>query len=130
MRYGFKDESGQAMIEFAIVVSLLLMLLLGSMELGRVFHAHLVASHATREGVRLAAVGGSDSMIYEAVRDASSSLDNDLMEIRITPPESMRVRGDRVAVEIEYKLRLIIPLIDPLIPDPFPVRARSVMRVE
>lgn len=51
-----KKESGQNLVEFAIVVVLLLSLVLGIIEFGRIWMTFQVVTNASREGARLAAL--------------------------------------------------------------------------
>jgi len=51
-----KDEKGQAMIEMAIVAVLLMMLLFGITEFGRLFYYSLTIHNGARAGARAAAV--------------------------------------------------------------------------
>jgi hypothetical protein len=54
MRRGIRDERGQATIEVALLLSLLLMpLVFGLIEMGFLFSSHLTISAATREGARM-----------------------------------------------------------------------------
>ncbi len=62
---------GAAMVEFAIVVPLLMLLLLGIMEFGMLMHDHLMLEQGTREGARTAAIGGSVRDIQKRVMEAS-----------------------------------------------------------
>lgn len=50
------DSSGQALVEFALVMPLLLGLLVGIVELGQAWRSQHVLTHAVREGTRLAIV--------------------------------------------------------------------------
>jgi len=54
------NEKGASLVEFAIVMPVLFMILIGIMELGIGFKDLLGASQATREGVRIAAFAGND----------------------------------------------------------------------
>jgi len=47
-------------VEFALVCVLLVMLVVGMVEIGRLYAAQLSVSHAAREGARAAAVGNFD----------------------------------------------------------------------
>ena len=49
-----KSERGQSLVEFALVVPVLLLLLFGIIDFGRVFHASLTIDHAGREAARAA----------------------------------------------------------------------------
>lgn len=51
-----RDESGQALVEFALVIPVVLLLLIALFELGRVWHTYQVITDAAREGARHAAV--------------------------------------------------------------------------
>ena len=63
IRFG-KDESGAAMVEFAVVAGLIFIpLLFGILEFGRVIWAKNMVTAAAREGVRFAIVRGKDSGI-------------------------------------------------------------------
>lgn len=47
-------EPGQELVEFALVLPLLLIVLIGVFDLGRVFHANITLANATRAGARYA----------------------------------------------------------------------------
>lgn len=49
-------ESGQALVEMALILPVLLILALGIVEFGRAFNAKQVVTEAAREGARLAVV--------------------------------------------------------------------------
>ncbi len=51
-----RDESGQALVEFALVIPMVLLLLIALFELGRVWHTYQVITDAAREGARHAAL--------------------------------------------------------------------------
>jgi len=58
---GSGAESGAAAVEFALVCVLLVMLVVGMVEIGRLYAAQLSVTHAAREGARAAAVGHFDA---------------------------------------------------------------------
>ena len=51
-----RDELGQALVEMALILPILLMLLLGIFEFGRAWNTKQVITDAAREGARLAVV--------------------------------------------------------------------------
>jgi hypothetical protein len=53
----FQDNSGTALAELAIVMPLLLVLLLGMLDFGKMFNEWIDETHLANEGARLAAVG-------------------------------------------------------------------------
>jgi len=58
-------EAGESMVEFALVLPLLLLVLLGVVQFGLVHHAQNVATTAAQEGARLGAVEGGDTAVAE-----------------------------------------------------------------
>ncbi len=124
------DARGQAIVEMAVVLSVLLLLLTGIMEFGRVLSAQIVVSYASREGARVGIVGRTDSEITQAVLHAASSLDESRVQVTITPPPSDRVRGAELTVEAGYTVDILVPLLNEILPNPFPVHGATTMRVE
>ena len=51
-----QGTSGQALVEFAIVVPVLLLIALGIVDFGRVFHTYVALANAAREGARFCAL--------------------------------------------------------------------------
>lgn len=73
------DEQGSALVETAIVLSLLMVLAIGAFEWGMAFRDWLSVSSATREGARVAASAGrvsdADCAILEATAGSLLSID-------------------------------------------------------
>ncbi|RLC54637.1 MAG: hypothetical protein DRI80_19030, partial [Chloroflexota bacterium] len=68
---------GQGMVEFALVLPVLLLLLFGLVEFGRIFHAWLTLEYAARQAARYAASGALDKAYCAEVAgllDAQDSL--------------------------------------------------------
>ncbi len=125
----FSDQQGQALVELAISLSLLMLIILGIVEFGRIGQAYLAAAHASREGARIGALRYSDDEIYKAVDDALLSLGTMSILVSVTPNEALRQRRDPLEVVVTVQVPLITPM-GRLLPDPFPVYGRTVMRVE
>ena len=70
-----RDRRGAIIVEAAVVLPVLLIMMLGIWEVGRIIQLQQVISNSAREGARLAAAGklnGTDvttSMVQQAVRD-------------------------------------------------------------
>ncbi|MBS3900500.1 MAG: pilus assembly protein [Dethiobacter sp.] len=123
------EQKGQALVEFALVLPLILLLLLGIVELGRVSNAYLVVIHAARHGARHAAVGATNAEIISSVNQASLPLNPGKLIISILP-EQGRLAGSDVRVVVSYPLRLITPLAGNLLNNPVIVRGEITMRIE
>jgi Flp pilus assembly protein TadG len=125
-----RGERGQATVELALVVPVLLLILFGIMEFGRIFSAYLIITNAAREGARLAAVGASDTAIEQRVEDAAAGLDLSRLTVTITPSEGSRVTGIQATVSVGYSVDLVTPVLSGVAPNPFPLTAQAAMRVE
>ena len=55
-----KSEKGQSLVEFALVLPLLILLLFGIIDFGRIFNAYLTIDHAGRDAARTASIGKND----------------------------------------------------------------------
>ena len=125
----FHSERGQSLTEFALVLPLLLLLLLGTIEFGRILGTYLMMANLSREGARAAAVGESDAVIEEKIYSAAPLLDPERLYIDISPSPP-RERGSAVTVKLDYSVPLIAPLPSVIISNPFPLHTETTMRVE
>ncbi|MCL6634264.1 MAG: pilus assembly protein [Peptococcaceae bacterium] len=126
------DRRGQALVELALVLPLLLVLAIGTMEFGRIFHSYLVITNATREGARVGVLGENtaDSVIKNRVKEAGASLGLSDSQITVTPAQNSRTRGVPLTVKIDYSVNLITPVLGAVLPNPFPLTASTTMRIE
>ncbi|WP_458115440.1 TadE/TadG family type IV pilus assembly protein [Arthrobacter sp. D2-10] len=67
-------ERGAAAVEFAILLPVLLLLLLGIMELGRAYNVQMTLTNSAREGVRVMALADDQSQAKAAASNAAKIL--------------------------------------------------------
>lgn len=125
-----REQHGQALVEMALVLPLILLLLFGVIEMGRIGHAYITVSNAAREGARLATIGGKDSEIRDAVLNAAPGLNSSALTVVITPNQFNRQSGQGVSVQVTYPVQLMIPVISNVIPNPVIVNSTLNMRLE
>ncbi len=128
-----KAGQGQALVEMALVLPILIMLIFGIVEFGRILNTHLVVTELSREGARKGAIGETDSNIVTTIQNNATASDLNVSDLTITiDPVSAgkRARGTSVKVEVTYQVDLIAPVIGTLIGDPYPVTSQTTMRVE
>jgi hypothetical protein len=65
-------ERGQALVEFALVIPVVLLLIIGLFDLGRAVYAYNSVSNAARTGARVAIVDQTPEIQQEAIRQAVS----------------------------------------------------------
>lgn len=127
-----KSESGQALVELALILPIILLLVFGTIEFGRIFATQLILIHGAREGARAAAVGASDHHVISIVESQTSSLALDVSKlmIQVSPPDGIRNRGDGVTIQVEYPVKIYAPFISAVLRDSFTVSGEVMMRME
>lgn len=125
-----KKNKGQSLVEMAFILPIILLVVMGIVEFGRIFNTYLVLTNASREGARVASVGGTDTDVMNSVLNVTPTLDPMSLSITIDPLEANRSRGLPVTVTTNYNLELICPIVNVLLPNPFPLTSQTVMRIE
>jgi Flp pilus assembly protein TadG len=92
MRTRSRDEGGQALVEFALVLPLMLLILLGIVQFGTVFRDYIALTDATRVGARQASVARSIQpesqripTVIARVHKAAVNLDANKMTVVVEP---------------------------------------------
>lgn len=128
-----KNERGQALVEMALVLPILILIIFGITEFGRIINAKIIVTGAAREGARYAAVNGklvTDSQIIAAVKSSAASLNPAKVTVDIDPAQHLRTRGSSVAVTVYYPVQIIAPVISVFTGNPYQAGAQTTMRVE
>ena len=126
-----KNKKGQALVETALILPIIILILMGIIDFGLLFNNYLVVSNASREGARNAAVGATDIEIVSIVGTVSGTLDVSKITTEISPSESLRKKGDEVAVTVKYDYKLFTPVISAFFSSgQVQLTGTSVMRVE
>jgi Flp pilus assembly protein TadG len=84
MRRALSNEQGAAAVEFALVAGLLLLLVFGIIELGRVFSELGVLNSAARAGARTAAVRAEEPDVRDAIETAAGPYDVDFTNFQMS----------------------------------------------
>lgn len=119
---------GQALVEMAIILPVLIALIFGMTDFARVLNAYLATTEASREGARVAALSGNDAAVVLAVNDAVPNLDPTRLTVTTLP--AIRSRGDTVTVTVTYNIDIITPLVNTMLNNPMPITSQTIMRVE
>jgi Flp pilus assembly protein TadG len=123
-----RDNRAQALVEMALVLTILLLVLSGIIEFGRIFSAQLIVSHASREAARFGVIKPEDDVIIAKAKDAAGALDTTKVSVTVSAPS--RMRGDQLTVQVEYPVAIIMPFIGSILSNPYTVRGVTKMRIE
>ncbi len=125
-----KSKLGQSLVEMAIILPILLTLLMGMVEFGRVFGSYLVMENLARNAARFGVVGHTDEEIRNLITAENPMLKTDRLLIDISPSDSMRDRGDPLTISMDYTIDIITPIMGDILPNPFPLTTSCTMMVE
>lgn len=106
-------QRGQALVEFALVLPLLLIVLFAVVDFGVGLTRWIAVTNAAREGARLGAVGGEVGEIKQKAIDTSDGIlsDGDIEVGFFDSDGSGGIDpGDSVVVDVHYDYDLITPL--------------------
>jgi len=125
-----KEERGQSLVEFVLVLPILLLFVLGIIEFGWLFNARISITSAAREGARVAAVTNINHQA-KAEEVVVDSLDG---------TSGIQVTGVGYATEIDTLNNIcnviievngqVEPLIGFFVTGPQPMEAKATMRIE
>jgi hypothetical protein len=136
-----RRRRGSAMVEFALVAPLLILILVGIMVMGVIINAKIVVSGAAREAGRTWAVHKEDARARAKAADSITggglkiAADN---RVLFEPNQDVHFQrqGDYIHVTVTYRQPTLIPLlawlIDPSSPSDgtITLRSQAVFRVE
>jgi len=125
-----KNDRGQAIVEFTLIIPLILILMFAMLETGRFVHAAYEVEHASRESARIGALGGTDSEIITGVNTNASSLDVQRITVTISPTENFRNSGDQITVTVNYQFTPITPFVGAIYTNGMTISSDMSMRVE
>jgi Flp pilus assembly protein TadG len=115
------SERGAAAVEFAILLPLLLMLVLGTIEFGRAYNAQITLTNAARDGVRVMAINNDPTAAKKAAQNAAASVST-IPVSDITLSSTTCSTGNQVTLTINYTLSTITGIAGP-----FPMTGKGVM---
>jgi Flp pilus assembly protein TadG len=118
------------MVELAIVLPILLLVIMGIIDFGRIYHGHLAVTTAAREGARQAAIGASDADITATAMAAAAPLPAGSLSVQISPTPASRYPGTPITVEVRYRLPVLTPILQGMLDSPFTVMGQAVMKKE
>jgi TadE-like protein len=125
-----RGNRGNAVVEFALVLPLLLTVCFGITEFGRAWMTMNILTSAAREGVRLAAVTGPDTpAVEQRVRDVCDAAGVEPSSIVIVPPDPADP-DRRVSVTVETDFVVIPGRFLLAFNGTIPLRTTSIMRHE
>ncbi|GHH71864.1 TadE/TadG family type IV pilus assembly protein [Promicromonospora soli] len=103
-------ERGAAAVEFALVLPILLLLVMGIVECGRAYHIQTALSGAAREGVRVMALQDDVAEARATAKAASPQLALTDGQIGVTPTTCSGTNPGTATVTVTYPFEIMFGL--------------------
>jgi Flp pilus assembly protein TadG len=135
-----EHESGQSLVEFAIMVPVLIILLMGVVDLGRAYFTFLALRDAAAEGAYFGSVyprcvssadcANPNNMIYRIRQSAPSGGLVNWSDATISAVVPSPTPGQTLTVTVSYTYTIITPLANVIIGgQTMPLAARSISTI-
>lgn len=124
-----RKQRGQSMVEMALILPVLILLLSGVFDFGRVLFTYLNLQSDAQSTVRIAGLGGGDSAITSFAQGDAEIPNPSSINVVISPTEANRTSGDYVTVTLKYPFHFITPIVSSFMP-PFVISVKSTIRIE
>ena len=129
-----KDESGQAVVEFALVAPVLLIILCGIIDFGWLFSAKIATDNCAREGARFASSWQDYETTEAETANKVQSIANSIIKDNITTVVSFSDTGNPAAgdvmVEVVSEVKSLTIVAHTLFGGPvFTLRSAVTMKV-
>jgi Flp pilus assembly protein TadG len=122
-----RAERGSAVVEFALVLPILLIVTLAVVQVGLVARDQLIVIQASRAGAREAAVSADEETVHSAVIHAAAALDSNELDVEVSRSGAL---GEPVTVTVRYLELVRVPLVAWLFPSRISLQSSAVARQE
>jgi Flp pilus assembly protein TadG len=106
-------ERGAVAVEFALVLPVLLLLVMGIIEFGRAYNTQIELTNAAREGVRVMAISNDKTAARMAAKNAAVSLNPALTDANLSFGGATCTAGSQITLTITYTLSTVTRIAGP-----------------
>jgi Flp pilus assembly protein TadG len=125
-----RHQSGQSLVETALVLPILLVILMGIFDFGRAIFAYNAVSNAAREAARVAIVNQNTTLVEDEGKHAAIGLDPDAIDVTFTIPDCGTVLvGCTASVTVDHEWTALTPIIGSLV-GPIQLSSTTEMKIE
>ena len=130
-----KNEDGQAMVEFALILPIFLLILCGILDFGWLFYNQLSLNNACREGARYAVVNTADGADTQAIinhieNTTTTVFANDGVDITVTYSSPSDPTAGDITVTLEADISFFTPVLSTVLGKEKTITSTVIMKVE
>jgi Flp pilus assembly protein TadG len=122
-----RKKKGQALVEVAIALPIIILLLCAMIDFARILYVSQTLNLVNQEAVRRAGIGRSYEEVEDYVMDNCHLADMKREDVDTTPRDPKS--GNYATVNLRYEVKYITPFLNEIF-DPFTVNTSSTIRVE
>lgn len=130
-----KREDGQAMVEFALILPIFLLILCGIIDFGWLFYNQLSLNNACREGARYAVVNTAEDASTQAIinhieNTTTTVFANDGVDIKIEYSSPNDPTEGDITVSMEAEISFFTPVLSTVLGKEKTITSTVIMKVE
>ena len=130
-----KNEDGQAMVEFALILPIFLLILCGILDFGWLFYNQLSLNNACREGARYAVVNTADGADTQAIinhieNTTTTVFANDGVDLTVTYSSPSDPTAGDITVTLEADISFFTPVLSTVLGKEKTITSTVIMKVE
>lgn len=130
-----KSEKGQSAVEFALVLPILLILVFGIIDFGRILYTKNALTALSQESARHASIyygSETDAVLTQYIVNNAGTLKTSDLTGKVITFTPTRDTGSDVKVTLTYRLYYITPIVNiiPGFSNPFYITSTSTFRAE
>ncbi len=130
-----RREDGQAMVEFALILPIFLLILCGIIDFGWLFYNQLSLNNACREGARYAVVNTAEDANTQAIinhiENATTTVfANDGVDIEVAYSSPNDPTAGDITVSLEAEISFFTPVLSSVMGKSKTITSTVVMKVE
>lgn len=129
MRRSAPSSRGQALVEFAFVLPVLLLVLVGILDFGRAIFAYNSVSNAARSATRVAIVDQNLTVIEAAASQEAVGLDPLVVNVQYEASCTVPEQGCIVTVEVSHDWQAATPILGAIV-GPITIASDAKMPIE
>ena len=127
----FKKEDGQAIVEFALILPILIMILCGIIDSGWLFTNQNIIDYASREGARYAIVNPTEAAIITKTKSIAPINIQGNLTVTVTFSNPSNHRQGDVAVTVNENVTPLTPIVGVFTQgQTIPLSSSCIMKVE
>ncbi len=130
-----RREDGQAMVEFALILPIFLLILCGIIDFGWLFYNQLSLNNACREGARYAVVNTADNADTQAIinhieNTTTTVFANDGIDIKVEYTSPADPTSGDIKVSMQADISFFTPVLSTVLGKEKTITSTVIMKVE